>query len=235
MWALENLRLLRDRRQETRQAFALADYQDYLMNEADAVRELLSVQRDTYLKIQKSLWKPPRDPAEPDRIWDGRDGLLRLAGALVRVLRPAVVVETGVARGYTSATILAVMEENNRGRLYSVDLPPLEVDKETFVGQVVPETLKRRWTLRLGPSRRILPQVVRAAAPIDLFLHDSDHTYSSQLEEYRTAWPFLRSGGVVLSDDVTNPAFIDFAAEVGVRPLLVHRRADSAYGLVKKP
>jgi hypothetical protein len=40
---------------------------------------------------------------------------------------------------------------------------------------------------------------------------------------------------VLVSDDVGNPAFIEFASEVGVRPHLVPgSRSDSVVGLVRK-
>ena len=81
----------------------------------------------------------------------------------------------------------------------------------------------------------MLGPLVARVAPLDVFLHDALHTYSSQLREYRTAWPHLRAGGVLISDDVGNPAFVEFAAEVGARPYLVTGPSrESAVGLLRK-
>lgn len=41
---------------------------------------------------------------------------------LVRILRPTVVIETGVANGISSAFILKALDKNNEGMLYSIDL-----------------------------------------------------------------------------------------------------------------
>jgi len=145
-------------------------------------------------------------------------------------------VETGVARGFTTAVALRAMEDNGHGHLYSVDLPALQFRSDDVVGHAVPEALTHRWTLRVGPSRSVLPTLVREVSPIDIFLHDADHTYPSQLEEYETAWPQLRSGGVLLSDDVCNVAFIDFARSVGVRPILIATASEpNAVGAITKP
>lgn len=49
-----------------------------------------------------------------------------LVYAIVRVLKPEIVVETGVASGLSSAYILQALEENRKGKLYSIDLPARE-------------------------------------------------------------------------------------------------------------
>ncbi len=92
-----------------------------------------------------------------------------------------------------------------------------------------------RWTLHVGPSRTLLPGLARKLAPIDLFLHDSDHSYVAQYEEYRQAWPHLAGGACLISDDVSNPAFAEFAAHVGERPYLIAPPGhDAAVGLLVK-
>ncbi len=47
--------------------------------------------------------------------------------ALIRLLRPAHVVEVGVSSGVSSAYLLKAMDRLGRGTLHSVDLPKLEV------------------------------------------------------------------------------------------------------------
>ncbi len=60
--------------------------------------------------------------------------LARLCYLACRATKPAVVVETGVAYGVTSAFILKALEGNCYGLLHSVDLPPLGHDADRFVG-----------------------------------------------------------------------------------------------------
>ena len=138
--------------------------------------------------------------------------------ALVRLLQPEKVVETGVADGTTSAYILQALEDNGRGHLYSIDLPSPQLPPAKTPGWIVDAALRRRWTLRIGASSELLAPLLNELGQIDVFLHDSLHTYDNMLFEYRTAWPFLKTGGLVLSHDVgRNSAFFDFASEVGKR------------------
>jgi hypothetical protein len=60
------------------------------------------------------------------------------------------------------------------------------------LGWIVPEFLKSRWNLLAGDSRRLLPSLLAKLGTIDVFIHDSLHTYDHMLWEYRTAEPYLR-------------------------------------------
>jgi predicted O-methyltransferase YrrM len=125
-----------------------------------------------------------------------------------RLLEPAIVLETGVAYGVSSAFLLKALEENGRGILHSVDLPPLRRESERFWGIAVPEVLRGRWELHRGSSRRVLPGLLEGLGETDLFVHDSLHTYRNMRREIETVWPRLRIGGVILADDVErNRAF----------------------------
>lgn len=147
---------------------------------------------------------------------------------LVRAMKPEVVVETGVAMGYSSAYLLQALHDNGSGRLYSVDLPTTDpegrlnadgvrdrvhVPRVEDTGAVIPSDLRDRWELTLGPSNPTLVTVLERVGPVDIFFHDSDHSYENMSWEYRTAWPHLRPGGWLLSDDVQwNAAFPEFMA-----------------------
>lgn len=137
--------------------------------------------------------------------------------AAVRAFRPSVVVETGVANGVSSAYLLLALHLNERGKLYSVDLgDPRFFPAGRSPGWMVPDWLRARWELLIGDSRTVLPELLRKLGSIDVFIHDSLHTYDQMLWEYRQAYPYLRPGGLLFSDDAAwNPAFLEFAAEVG--------------------
>jgi predicted O-methyltransferase YrrM len=220
---------------DQRKAVPPERFREYFASEAEAVSAVVCVSEREYEEAKASLWKPERDPSEPLGGWTARNELLDLVGSIVTLLEPKVVVETGVALGFSTATVLAAMNKSGTGHLYSVDLPAVQYGHDRDIGSAVPHELRDRWTLRLGPSQKVLPTLLEDVAPIDLFLHDANHAYSAQLREYRAAWPYLRSGGVLASDDVGNPAFVEFAAEVGARPYLVPgSRPESAVGLLRK-
>jgi cephalosporin hydroxylase len=146
---------------------------------------------------------------------------LSLLYALIRTCEPDVVVETGVAQGSSTATILQAMDDNDRGHLYSIDLPrlaeetefeyrdgdfPLEgfdaavvpADKEP--GWLVDDKLAGRWTLHIGRSTEHLYDVMKNRR-VDLFVHDSEHTYKNMLWELSIAAPELANDGWLWVDD----------------------------------
>jgi predicted O-methyltransferase YrrM len=217
-------------------------FRDRSVSEAEAVTRCTDASAAEYEKAVARMWRPTVDAlderASRFRIWAGREELLRVMGAIVSLSRPRVMVETGVALGFTTATILAAMERNGVGELHSIDLPAAEQDPDVPTGVVVPEELRNRWDLRLGDSRKLLGPLLEELGEIDIFLHDAFHTYRSQRREYRTVWPHLRSGGILASDDVDNPALVELADEVSVEPLLIvseSRQGPSAIGLLRKP
>ena len=145
---------------------------------------------------------------------------------IVRALRPEIVVETGGTPGKSTAFILCAMRRNGCGHLYTVDLPPdlVHDDKlrmrESYhealpagasSGWVVPDELKDRHTQLLGSSQEHLPNLLEEVQTVDIFLHDSDHSYENMTWEFETAFPAIGDTGLLLSDDVrANEAFSDF-------------------------
>jgi predicted O-methyltransferase YrrM len=137
----------------------------------------------------------------------------------IRAFQPEIVVETGVANGVSSAYILLALQKNQRGALYSVGLnDPQYLPAGKTLGWIVPESLKSRWNLLIGDSCTLLPSLLAKLRTIDLFIHDSLHTYDHMLWEYRTAFPYLRPGGLLFSDDAAwNSAFSEFCREVAAK------------------
>jgi predicted O-methyltransferase YrrM len=166
---------------------------------------------------------------------DGYDEGLRLY-RLLRELRPAVAVETGVCNGVSTAFLLLALEDNGEGVLHSIDLPEVageEYEAGTFwdgkggavippgkePGWMVPPGLRERWRLVLGRSQDELPPLLERVGEIDFFMHDSEHSYECMSFEFRTAWEALREGGVLIADDVNvNSAWDEFVEEVGREP-----------------
>jgi methyltransferase family protein len=161
--------------------------------------------------------------------------------AIYRHVTPAVAVETGVANGFSTAFALLALQRNGGGRLHSVDLPRevgRDYEADTFYegegragipsgaepGWLIPPELKERWTLALGRTQDELPPLLDRLGTIDSFMHDSEHSFECMWFEFNEAWPHLRDGGLLLSDDVNSTeAFPRFAGEHGRKPVRLAR------------
>ena len=124
--------------------------------------------------------------------------------ALTRYLKPAIVLETGVAYGITSAIVLLAIERNNYGKLISIDLPPLSDPLGEFTGLGIPKNLRNDWVLHVGSTRRLLPKVLEETKNIGLFISDSANIYSLQRYEFESVWKALSSGGVMVFNNISS-------------------------------
>ncbi len=171
--------------------------------------------------------------------------------ALVRMQKPEIVIETGVASGRSSAVILSALHENGKGTLYSIDLPHFydgsepgqyvthEGNKELkgFVpkgkepGWLVPTELRYRWKLILGDSNVELPKLVDTISSIDIFYHDGDHSYETMQKEFAIAWEKIPKEGFLLSDDIDwNSAWKEFVKQELAAQTVSYRH----FGIAKK-
>jgi predicted O-methyltransferase YrrM len=161
--------------------------------------------------------------------------------AVLRTVEPVVAVETGVANGFSTAFSLLALQANGQGHLHSIDLPR-EVGREyepgmfyegegragippgSQSGWLIPEDLRERWTLVSGKSQDELPPLLARLGTIDTFMHDSEHSFDCMWFEFNAAWPALRPGGVLVSDDVNSTeAFGLFAAQERREPVRLAR------------
>jgi len=169
----------------------------------------------------------------------------------VKTREPEVVVETGVCNGASTHVILSALNENGSGHLYSIDYPyysdesledfrektfehyggaAIPSDKEP--GWIVPSNLRTRWSLIEGKSQDELPDLLRKLESVDLFIHDSEHSYDCMIFEYSTVWPSISEGGLLISDDIEwNTAFADFSKKIETTS---HLKASSHVKAVRK-
>ena len=79
-------------------------------------------------------------------------------------------------------------------------------------GWLIKESLKNRWHLHLGKTKGLLNPLRKDVGKIDIFTHDSEHSYECMWHEFITAWNHASNSGHLLSDDTgLNCAFFDFA------------------------
>ena len=162
--------------------------------------------------------------------------------ALVRKLAPGVAVETGVCNGFSTAFVLLALARNGRGELHSIDLPEVvgaDYEPGTFwegkqgaaippgkePGWMIPPHLRERWHLTVGRSQDELPALLDRLGKIDLFVHDSEHSYECMDFEFRADWPALAEGGALVADDWNwNEAFAELARDAGRTPVTLGKK-----------
>lgn len=110
--------------------------------------------------------------------------------ALVRILKPSLVVETGTDKGLGSVVLAQALMANGKGRLVTIDIEPAS-------GMLLTERYDQIVTRVTGDSLTSLG----ALTSIDLFIHDSDHSAEHEEAEFRCVKSSLSSKAVLVSDN----------------------------------
>ena len=149
---------------------------------------------------------------------------------LVRRIKPNTVVQTGVSNGLSSAFIMLALAKNGpEGRLHVIDLPyifdPADphwtqqgylhgvvIPQGKSSGWMVPDIYRDRFEVGVGDAKALLPPLIDRLDAIDMFFHDSDHTYNHMMFEFNQAMRKLKAHGVIVADDISwNTSLWDFA------------------------
>ena len=148
----------------------------------------------------------------------------------VRQTKPKTIVQAGVSNGLSSAFMMLALAKNGpEGRLYAIDIPYIFNPADpwwTVAGQVygvlipegkssgwmVPDIYRDRIEIEAGDAKLLLPGLIDRLDRIDLFFHDSDHTYQQMMFEFEQALRKLAPNGLIIADDVSwNASLRDFA------------------------
>ena len=144
----------------------------------------------------------------------------------VESIKAKNVIETGVAMGWSSLSILLSLDKRDTGKLISTDIPylvepHLHPKNSEYVGVVVPEKLKSRWSIIRRRDKKALPAAIKEMPSIDLCHYDSDKSYTGRMFAYPILWKALKEGGIFISDDVAdNQAFRIFCERIKVTPII---------------
>lgn len=170
-------------------------------------KERISELRQEYSKILDVIQAAEKSTPSP---YPDNYGVEKESGfliySIVRTMNPKIFLETGVANGISSTIILSAMQFNEIGKLISFDV-------SADVGAVIPQHLKDRWELKLlrRPFKVSFLKELNSIQSVDVFCHDSDHSFQWQSFEYNSILNHIRKGGIMLSDDINSSyAFVDF-------------------------
>jgi len=135
--------------------------------------------------------------------------------ALVRLRKPSHVVEVGVSSGVSSAYLLEAMDREGGGTLHSVDLPKKDTRPANggrrrnpswslptgrSSGWAVPFPLLRRWDLRLGDKKAVLPLLGETLPSVELFVYDVPHSEEQAALDFAAIDGLLPVGGIAIAD-----------------------------------
>ncbi|HEV3382277.1 MAG TPA: class I SAM-dependent methyltransferase [Trebonia sp.] len=122
--------------------------------------------------------------------------------AIVRAREPENIVETGTHLGLGSCVIAAALLRNGHGRLTTID-----IDGDS--GYLIAEPWGGVIDKRVGSSVAELAHL----HDVDIFLHDSLHTYEYETKELNAVEPNLSADAIVLSDNAHDSAALSHWAE----------------------
>ena len=147
----------------------------------------------------------------------GGGGNYILAYFMARHLLPDVIVETGVAAGWTSTALLRAIEKNAEGVLFSSDFPYFRMkNPHSFVGVLAEDNDKSSWHLDVRGDSIALPSFVARLSQnkIGLIHYDSDKSYRGRKAAIRTLLPHVSRDCVLIMDDIQDNLFFhDFVRD----------------------
>ena len=131
------------------------------------------------------------------------------------------IIESGVAYGWSSLSILSAIKNKKNAKLISIDLPYPDLSSVKYIGSVVPLHLKEKWQL-IRKSDRSALKTVLVNNKFNLFHYDSDKSYYGRTWAYNLIWSYLEKDGILISDDISdNLAFTDFVNKIKVKPIII--------------
>jgi predicted O-methyltransferase YrrM len=117
-----------------------------------------------------------------------------LLGEIVVKERPLIMIETGIESGFSTEHFLTSMDRAGAGHLFSCDPCPSGFYDANPISHPRFTFIRRR-------SYEALDEIFALTKRVDLFLHDSDHSFACQTFEYEWAIRHVRPGGIIASDD----------------------------------
>jgi len=174
---------------------------------AELMGYIREIEGDEKLKahiVQKTQASPEKYIADTEVRFGRRMGWY----ALVRALKPKVVVETGVDKGLGSVVLVAALQRNTAegapGEWIGIDINPA-------AGYLLQPPYDQPARMVYADSLTTLAALKES---VDVFIHDSDHSPDFETKEYEAVASKLSLQSVVLSDNAAHTnRLLDWALE----------------------
>ena len=141
----------------------------------------------------------------------GGGACTKLIYFLVRFLKPKITIETGVASGMSSLTILKALEINKTGKLFSSDFPYFRLkNPEKYIGVLVDKLKYPKWRLEIEGDILNLKKFVNEIDKedgIDFFHYDSDKTYAGKKKSFDILKKLFKPESILIFDDIQDDNF----------------------------
>ena len=206
----------------------------------EAVRRIAGVESRPLNNVFPEVFAAAMQAEERCPVKMGAPADLELLYYLARHVDARRVLETGVAYRWSSLALLLSMSEQRDGVLVSTDMPYVLRGGDSYVGCVVPASLRPGWVLLRYPDREALPRALKRVPEIDLCHYDSHKDYDARMWAYPKMWAALRAGGIFISDDIGDDrGFRDFSEHNHLDPIVVSNSDIDGHGryvgILQKP
>lgn len=118
---------------------------------------------------------------------------------LIREFEPATVLELGTNIGISAAYQSAALEVNGTGRLFTIELSPLRVERARELHHSLGLS---NGTFVTGRFSDTLDDVLEQAGPLDYVFIDGHHDREATLVYFDQIWPHMTDDCIVVFDDI---------------------------------
>ncbi len=167
------------------------------------------------MKESESIVKYVQKSLGDEDYWQVSYDEIRVIYTIVKVMNPTTIIETGMGSGVSTTAMLAA--SNDETNVISIDpgVPYGKGDKE--VGFLIPINLRKKHKFVKGTSKQKMKEVLSYVDKVDIFFHDSDHTYENIMLELNEVWPKLSEESIILVDNYDwTDAPIDFSKKMNL-------------------
>lgn len=161
---------------------------------SDVVKHIYEIQKDKQLKA--TVLNAIKNSSEK-YYTDNEVRFARRLGwyAIARIIKPRIIVETGVDKGLGSVLLCAALLKNKRegydGKYYGTDINPK-------AGYFLQGKYREVGKILYGDS---IESLANFKKKIDLFINDSDHSSEYEYKEYQTIKSLIRDNTIILGDN----------------------------------
>ena len=158
---------------------------------------------------------------------------------VTRCAGPKIAVETGTQNGGSAQAMLAGLDRNQHGKLWSFDSGSKSTDgthtlTKGLPGENISAWLKRKWNLTHGFTYDTLTSVLDMLESVDLFFHDSDHSKECVEFEFTEIVKYCKPGSYVGMHDFYGQwdherILEGFTQIIGMTRPSVHRDSNGVY------